>query len=264
VYSLETTYNREAKTWHVHVHILASAKRALPGKSERTDLDGRTVQFFTAIKLRMEFDWLRCWSRKWGRSIRKNASEMARNGDLYDFVSWVRATRANALKEWRHGRNVPIAGLSSEEWQRRHSWNTENRRVVHLRPVDDRDKALKEALKYITKSSDFVDLPEVIEEFATAVRGARLIHCFGSWYGVKPDAMPEPGDLNEWGLPNELSSGGGHLRCTCGCNVWSRLGIFLRRDVQLDLFGTWRLRSSFDHNSPGTVPRPTIRALRDG
>jgi hypothetical protein len=44
-------------------------------------------------------------------------------------------------------------------------------------------------------------------------------------------------------------------------NVWKRLGVFARRDVEMDEGGRWHLRRPHDWKSPGTVPRPTIRAL---
>ncbi len=116
----------------------------------------------------------------------------------------------------------------------------------------DRDGAAREVLKYITKVAAFSDLPEAVEPFCNAVRGARLIQTFGTWYGVKLD--DDSGDAEH---PEDW----GDLTCTCGLNVWARMGVFYRRDVEMDAAGQWHLKAPLNHNSMGTIPRPTIRAL---
>lgn len=251
VYSLETTYNRREKTWHIHVHILCDVASALPAKTEKIMLAGERVCMFTAIKLRLEFDWLRLWTARLGKAAKPGADMMRRAGDDFDFEQWVKEGRENRLKEWRHGGYKPIVGLSASEMRRRTEWNRENRRVIDIRPVKDRDGAAREVLKYITKVADFSDCSEAVEALATATRGARLIQTFGSWYGVKLDEPADPAQPDDWA----------ELKCACGCNMWRRMGMFFRRDVEMDPSGRWRLTEAHDHNSRGTVPRPTIRAL---
>ena len=251
VYSMETTYNRTEKTWHIHAHILADLASSLPAKTEKVDLAGQRVYKFTAMKLRLEFDWLRLWMPKWEKAAGPGASAMRRAGDDYIFEQWVTQGRANKIKEWRDGAWRVIEGLTPNDIQERGKWNQENRRVIDLRPVTDRDGAAREVLKYITKVADFGDVSEAVEAFANAVRGARLIQTFGSWYGVKLDAPTDPLHLDDWG----------ELKCECGANLWKRMGTFYRRDVVMDADGRWRLALIHDHNSRGTVPRPTIRAL---
>ena len=250
VYSLETTYNRKEKTWHIHAHILADVVSSLPSKSEKTDLAGQRVYAFTAIKLKLEFDWLRLWGTAWGKKARKNADKMRAEGDTYTFEQWIEVGRRMRLKEWRAGAYRPI-DATPEDLAMRTQWNAENRRVVDVRPVLDREKAAFEVLKYITKVAAFSDLAEAVEPFCNAVRGARLIQTFGSWYGVK---LHEPADAKQ---PHDW----GDLKCACGCNDWKRMGTFFRHDVHMDATGRWRLKPSLDHNSFGTVLRPTIRAL---
>jgi hypothetical protein len=254
VYALETTYNRAEKTWHIHAHILADLSVPLPGKNERMKLAGRNVCVFTAIKLRIEFDWLRLWTARMGKPAKKGTDfPMRRAGDDFDFEQWVRLTRENALKEWKGGIYQPIQGLSASEMRNRTEWNREHRRVVDIRPVTDRERVAKEVLKYITKVADFGDLPEAVEPFANAVRGARLIQTFGTWYGVKLDTPTDAEHPEDWG----------ELKCSCGCNMWRRMGVFYRRDVVMEPDGRWRLSAIHNWNSAGTVPRPTIRALED-
>lgn len=250
VYSLETTYNRVEKTWHIHTHILADVSAALPAKTEKITLADQRVCKFTAMKLQLEFDWLRLWTAKRGKKD-KTGDRMRGFDDEFEFNQWVREGRANRLKEWRGAGYVPVEGLSASEIQHRTEWNRENRRVVDLRPVTDREKVAYEVLKYITKVADFGDLPEAVEPFANAVKGARLIQTFGTWYGVKLDTPTDASNPDEW-TP---------MHCACGLNIWKRNGVFARRDVDLCSDGVFRLKLTFDHNSRGTFPRPTIRAL---
>ncbi len=176
VYSLETTYNRSQGNWHIHVHILADLSHALPNKKEFVTLAGQRVYTFTAIKMRLEFDWLRLWSgKKWGRKPRTDASAGAIAGDVYEFEEWVRHTRQMKTREWSQGGWRDMAGLSASEMKARKEWNADNRRVIDLKPVTNREGAAHEVLKYITKVADFSDLPEAVEPFCDAVKGARLI-----------------------------------------------------------------------------------------
>lgn len=255
VYSMETTYNRVEKTWHIHAHILADLAAPLPTKADKVKLAGREMLAFTAIKRRLEWDWLRLWSPRLGKAAKAGAdperNRMRRAADDYAFEQWLRACDENRLLEWAPGGHRPIAGLSASEMRRRTEWNTDNRRVVDIRPVTDREKAAYEVLKYITKVADFGDLSEAVEPFANAVKGARLIQTFGTWYGVKLDAPADVNHPEDWG----------ELKCACGCNMFKRMGVFYRRDVQMDEQGRWRLTHIHNYNSAGTVPRPTIRAL---
>ena len=251
VYSLETTYNRQEKTWHVHAHILADIASSLPAKSDKVTLAGMKMYRFRAMKLRLEFDWFRLWRTTWGKKPRTDAKAQARMGDEYTFEKWVELCHRMRQKEWRNGSYQQRTDLSPAEMQMCFDWNRENRMVVDIKPVDDRNRAAREVLKYIAKTADFIDLPEAVETFCDAVRGARLIQTFGSWYGVKLDDPADPEHVHDWG----------DLTCACGVNDWKRLGVFHHKDVEMDAGGRWRLRRPHDWKSAGTVPRPTIRAL---
>jgi hypothetical protein len=284
VYSLETTYNRKDHTWHLHVHVLADVKAPLPstsgfasaadetfygwtgvpfkpelevrGGKVKVELAGRKEWHFNVIKLRLEFDWLRLWTTLWSKRPAKNASTMRWAGDTYQFVEWAGLARDNRVKEYDYRRKcyVPIAGLTKEEFDRRTEWNVRNRRTVDVKPVIDRDGAAREVLKYITKVADFSDYPELIEPFCDAVRGARLIQTFGSWYGIKLDELCDHNSPADWDALGE---------CDCGCKQWKRQGIFYRENMAMDSGGRWRLKASMDSRCRGTVARPTIRALEE-
>lgn len=283
VYSLETTYNRAEKSWHIHVHILADVTAALPLAAEMTEFAGCKFRKFTLIKRKLEFDWLRLWTKRHGKKLRTNAAKDRRRSDVSAFAGWLHACRAHTVRRWTPDGYVPLK-LAPGELARRNAWNRENRRVVDVRPVQDRDGAAREVLKYITKVADFSDCEEAVEGFANAVAGARLIQTFGSWYGAlecvecarkytqkegreckrkcadcggkivtfgealtKP---PNPDALTDWG----------ELKCACGCNFWKPFAIVQRRDVEMDESGRWWLKRPHDHNSASTVSHPTIRA----
>jgi hypothetical protein len=252
VYAIETTYNRDEKSWHIHAHVLADGARALPKKGELTGiLAGRMMYAFTRFKTELEFDWTRLWAKNLGNFPRENASCAALENDRGNFEFWVRACEQNRTREFRNGQWQDIGSLSAAELERRRKWNRENRRILDIRPVTDRVKALKEVLKYITKSSDFIDLPECVIAFYEGTRGARLIQTWGSCYGI--DLAVEFDTTH----PEDHSK----LECSCGCNHWERFGVLGRRDVCMDASGQWRPRPELTRNLRGTVPRPTIRAL---
>jgi hypothetical protein len=255
VYSLETTYNRREKTWHIHVHILADLSASLPAKTEKTILAGQRIFSFTAIKLKLEFDWMRLWGKNWGKMAAPDAEFMRKAGDTYIFEEWVKQGREMRLREFREGEYRPIRGLSPDEIATRTAWNTRNRRVIDVRPVLNRKGAAREVLKYITKVAQFSDLPEALESFANAVRGARLIQTFGSWYGVKLELDT---DFN-----TEKMDDWHDRKCSCGLNMWLRVpGTFCSHDVEMDSTGKYHLKARlWDKKLRGTISRPTIRAL---
>ena len=126
--------------------------------------------------------------------------------------------------------------------------------MFDVRPVDDREGAAKEVLKYITKVANFSDNAAAIEEFCGAVKGARLVQTFGSWYGFNLETQFDPEHLDDWG----------ERKCACGLNCWEKQGVFSARDVEMDEAGRWHLkRSVLKHNCRGTVARPRIRAGDD-
>jgi len=281
IYSIETTYNRLEKTWHIHAHVLADCCASLPHWSQKLDLGGRLDFAFVMIKKRMEFDWLLMWQADGYKGVRRYKDKAYRkitdldvlaqkraddkrkwqeraDGDHFMFEQWVRAgidheirKRVWSRQEKRYVK-VPIAELSPKEIERRTKWNARNRRMVDIRRVNDREGAAREVLKYITKGAAFSDLPDAVEEFCDAVRGARLVQTFGTWYGFDAEADFDTEHLDDWGEP---------LQCACGLNHWERAGVFYRRDVAMDAAGRWFVKSSLGHSSRGTVPRPTIRAL---
>jgi hypothetical protein len=263
VYSLETTWNKTEKSWHVHAHILMSANFKLPAKhddpseDQRINFAGQNLFAFTYVKLALEYDWSRLWCRdfrkRWSYAPRANAKESSLIDERFMFEQWVKGCDENKLREYdyRTGKREPITWLSASEMRARTEWNIANRRVMWIRQVNDRDKAVKEVLKYITKCSEFVDQPECIIAFHDATRGLRLIQTFGSWYGIDFAVEFDTKHPEDWSK----------LECRCGMNHWERLGVVKHKDVRMQADGRWRLLRPFDDDTRWTFGRPKIRAL---
>jgi hypothetical protein len=214
IFSFETTFNNQLdspsfKTWHVHAHVLISGATALPVcRCRKRRLDERTGLLrvihgtdclFIRFKRRLEFDWL-CLTQGDRGKLRWRPA---------DFNYWFSRTITD---NWR-------------DEAARKEWNRQNRRLVDIRRVKNRKKAAFEVLKYATKASHFCDIPEAVNEFIDATKGARMLQTFGTWYGFKFDD-----DVNTWA----------HLKCGCGENKFERIGVFDRLAVDMDSTGCWR------------------------
>lgn len=246
IYSLETTYNRREKTWHLHVHILLDAACNLPDKSKFVTYRGRKVRYFTLLKRRLEFAWLQEWNRSWRERRRPRIEDLERVGTLFDL--WWDECERHKVREYVAGEWRDLS-LTTPERARRVAWNRENRRVVDVKPVHDRDGAAFEVLKYITKVSAFCDDPAAVEAFLRAVRGARLIQTFGSWYGLK---LSDDANEHDWS----------HLNCDCGENRWQRAGVFQRHEVEMRPDGRWIVKHDlerFEHGVSRQRGSPLLR-----
>lgn len=271
VYSVECTFNRKEKTWHLHAHALVNFSSELPHVDQKVDYFGQRVSLFTRIKWEWEFDWLN-WSKdKWADYVpkvkmparRKARALWRRAWDHWrdDFRNWTLEKRTHSIKWAKHwnperrkydpGPRADLTPAELAKYKQLERWNARHTRLIDIRPVRDRDGAVAEVLKYLTKAANFSDMPEAVEEFSRAVAGCRMIQTFGSWYGFELDTKFDPEHLDDWGS-NE---------CKCGLNMWTRIGVLFRRDVEMDSSGRWHLRRPHDHVCGGTVPRPTIRAL---
>jgi Replication protein len=141
----------------------------------------------------------------------------------------------HALIEMPKGHPPEWLAALKAEWLR----VTGDARNLHLTPVYGKSKsgkklyrrvnlrALKELVKYVTKSADFSDQPERVVEFYEAFRNVRRVQAFGSFVGALKEAEREPGD--EQGLLN-CSCGGQHLH---GEFVWQRALVHISQTVEL-------------------------------
>lgn len=217
IFSLETTYRKSHQPqapWHVHAHVLIDSAFPLPSctcgrdKKWRWVRDSDTGEFnrrhasgceFIRFKRSLEWAWFLLtggYKAGWRRG---------------DFDFWFDQTERD---NWR-------SRAERNEWQRG------NRRAIDVRRVTDRKKAALEVLKYITKASEFAHIPEAVDEFTTATRGARMLQTFGSWYGFKFND-----EVNTWD----------HLACDCGKNDFEKIGRVYREAVVMDSMGRWLLK----------------------
>lgn len=269
IYSIETTYNRDDHTWHLHAHALVSMTTPLPKASDpRVDFFGERVMPFVAAKWEWEFDWLNLCKDAWAKMpscempARKAKSWVKRWDDYrFAFRQWVLQCRRHSTK-WAKAKNASgkyelrrdLSPAEFEKYLPLERWNAKNRRLFDIRPVTNRDKAVCEVLKYLTKSAQFSDRPEAVEMFSAAVQGARMVQTFGSWYGFEIETAFDPEHLDDFGV----------RQCVCGLNCWERIGVVHRHDVEMDERGRFHLKRSCRNLARGTVPRPTIRALEPG
>ena len=262
--AIETTYSRTLKSWHVHAHSLVDLTKPLPSKhAAKVDFFGKKVLPFIALKWRWEYDWLCLWNGKWGKMPSRKQPKIgvqkwkdSWDGYWFKFGEWVRAKRAHSTlwaKQWDGTHYVLRQDLTEceiERYRMLEAWNSRNTIVIDIRPVTDREKVVKEVLKYITKVADFGHNPEAVEEFCNATRGVRMVQTWGSWYGVDLETVFDPAHLDDWGaIPP----------CACGQNAWENVGVLYRHQVAMDSGGRWLVKRPWAHNCAGMHLRPTIR-----
>ena len=134
------------------------------------DFYGKKELPFTALKWRLEFDWLCLWTDKRGKMPSQNPPKKGAtkwrakwDGYFYEFEKWVHAKREHSTywaKQWNGARlrlRTDMTQAERAKFEMQSAWNARNTRVVDVRPVTDRDGAAREVLKYITKVADFGD-----------------------------------------------------------------------------------------------------------
>ena len=214
VYSIEVTYNRERRDWHPHLHILFDAPFRL----------SMSPTAFKRLNRRIEFAWL------------KVTSLSARAKYATGPNGWVKETgkkrRRLTLAERRE--SVFQTWLDeSKTWESGNPLNRSDRRIIKLKPVTQGDGAVYEVIKYISKTTRFLDHPEAVETYLKAVRGVRVTQTFGAFYNIKFDEGDEPAPLT-------------YLKCGCGQNDFHDLGLFGLSSVYQAENGCWYLRQRHD------------------
>jgi hypothetical protein len=72
-------------------------------------------------------------------------------------------------------------------------------------------RAIRELVKYATKTADFSDRADCVMEFYRAFKGVRRMQCFGSFLGIDKDAEKEADPTH----PENL------VGCSCGFCKWA-------------------------------------------
>lgn len=169
-------------------------------------LSGISRATFVEAKLRLEFSWVRITSSSTRRVFKKS-----------EFARWRTETS-------QHRKGSP--------------WNKIYRRVLDLRAVKRGDGAANECIKYITKTTRFLDIPEAVEEFLIAVRGVRVTQSFGTYYNWKLEEEDEP-IKTEAVLGEIVLQRQSYLRCECGQNQFLGIGLFSESRVLQQADGRW-------------------------
>ena len=115
-------------------------------------------------------------------------------------------------------------------------------RITWIERADRR--TIFELMKYVTKLSDFVHIPEAVEWFLVATHGRRFIRTYGSLYRLKLADGAEDGEDDQTSCPD------------CGCHEVQELPLALRiDDVFFDGAGVLRCCIPFDERSEESACR---------
>ena len=145
-YTIETTYNSRAGSWHVHLHILAD-------------------------------------------------------------VNWI--SQRELSSTWESITGSPVVWI----------------RAVGCRGGQTLEKAVREIAKYIVKPGDFLNEPDLVNEYLAAVKSMRLFQVFGDFLGMGSDV-----EGFEW------------PECWCGVKRWLYVGDYPLEDIFKGEEGFFRYR----------------------
>src|SRR5579863_10341060 len=168
---------------------------------------------------------------------------------LYHSKLWAEVRGALAVLEvtfneqertWHPHINVVVDGPFIEKSQLDAVWSRSTRgkgRITWIERADHR--TVFELVKYITKLSDFVHIPEAVQWFLMAAHGKRFIRTYVSLYRLKLENLDkEDGDEHQPVCPD------------CGCSEVQELSASLGiDDVYFDGSGTLRCCIPLDDNS---------------
>jgi hypothetical protein len=152
--------------------------------------------------------------------------------DLRNALAKLELTFNRADGSWHPHLNVVFAGSFLPFGKLNAAWRkaSQGGRTTWIRQVN-RGTA-RELLKYVCKSTDFVDVPEAVQEFVSTMSRRQILRRYGSFR-----KLGRPGD--EIGGP-----GGTCLRCPdCGTSEVQRVGLVGLREVVCDERGVLRIRN---------------------
>ena len=136
-------------------------------------------------------------------------------------------------RTWHPHLNVIFDGPFISKPQLDEAWirSTEGHGCITWIEQADR-RTVPELLKYITKLTDFVHIPDAVEWFLRATRGKRFIRTYGSLYRLKLEEIDSQGqDEGQGACPD------------CGCREVRVFSVSLQRhDVHFDDSGVLRCR----------------------
>jgi hypothetical protein len=140
--------------------------------------------------------------------------------------------RRPGLSPWHPHLHVMVEGTFLSQKALASAWHaiTGDSYIVHITRVRDDDRMVDYVCKYASKPMDASVLQdaEALKELAVAIKGRRLVQCFGSWRKLDLDAdAPDPAGWHTIGtlasLLRDAKSGDAVAREIAKALVWDRL-----------------------------------------
>jgi plasmid rolling circle replication initiator protein Rep len=170
------------------------------------------------------------WTKLWESWVFQEVEdETGKPFRIFGAVRSIECTYNEELKSWHpHIHVIFEAPAKLPMWWLtllKHAWNTicGDKRYSYLQPVYSVSKrgklmrkrltvkALKEVCKYATKCADFVEQPDLVDQFVRAFGGVRRIQCCGSFMGKKAaeaNGQQGEGESRRADAPSNLSAEG--------------------------------------------------------
>jgi plasmid rolling circle replication initiator protein Rep len=172
--SVEITYNRRAGTYHPHIHVLAAVT---PGYFRKSNRDYISHEAFREI-----------WTSALNRAVRIIPAETVIReldrdtfGASLDLGPGVIATKKRLREKYQAIDYAPQV------------------RIEKIK--NSTGKAVAEVAKYVVKSADYIDLPEVVQVLDPALRHRRLIAYGGLFKDVRDRLQLEDERIAEEDYP---------------------------------------------------------------
>lgn len=205
LYSIEVTYNRTEKTWHVHLHIVYDSVYRVGGMKREQ---------FNLLVAYLQFAWARITSPK----ARK-------------------AYKGSEIERWIKDRDAHSAG---DAWFTDYWRKVDIRRVKNENAVYEVIKYVSKTNRFL----DLAEAVEPYLRAVRGVRVLQTFGTFYNVKIEVPVTKEDVEALAAQGIQAEVTSAKSFLRCGCGENKFNDLGFFTMEDVEMDADGRWCLKLS--------------------
>ena len=205
LYSIEVTYNREDKTWHVHLHILYDSLYRVGGMKREQ---------FNLLVAYLQFAWVRITSAK----ARK-------------------AYKGNEIERWIQDRDAHSAGdvWFSDYWRK-----VDIRRVKSENAVYEVIKYISKTNRFL----DLAEAVESYLRAVRNVRVIQTFGSFYNVKLEVPLTKADVKALAAAGIRAEVTSVKSFLECDCKKNDFEDIGVVSMDAVEQDETGRWCLKLS--------------------
>lgn len=130
-------------------------------------------------------------SRLWAAFTKLRHSKLWRQ--VRGAIAVLEVTYNRALKTWHPHLNVLFEGPYIVQSELVSAWQRATRGVGRSVWIEKADKeTLPELFKYVTKVSDFMDVPDAVSIFLFATRGVRFVRTYGEFYAAELEGESEP------------------------------------------------------------------------